>query len=100
MPELMKSMRKSCDHCAKKTARPAVPLMGDLPPERLTAYRPVFSDVSIDFFGPIDWRLMWPLGSDHRNPQTRKRYVLLITCLAPPERYTLTIRCLRVQRSF
>ena len=80
--ELMKSIRKACDHCAKRTVRPAVPRMGELPPERLMAYRPVFSDVSIDFFGPLDWRLMRPLGSDHRDPQTRKRYVLLVTCLA------------------
>ena len=79
--ELMKSIRKGCDHCAKKTVRPAVPRMGDLPPERLTAYRTVFSDVSIDFFGPIEWRLLRPLGSDHRNPQNLKRYVLLLTCL-------------------
>ena len=79
--ELMKSIRKGFDHCAKKTVRPAIPWMGDLP-ERLTANRPVLSDGSIDFFGPIDWRLMLSLGSDHRNPQTRKRYVLLITCLA------------------
>ena len=96
--ELMKSIRKGCDHCAKKTVRPAVPRMGDLPPERLTAYRPIFSDVSIDFSGPIDWRLMRPLGSHHRNQPTRKRYVMLITCLATRGCISI-IRCLRVQRS-
>ena len=76
--ELMKSIRKGCDHCAKKTVRPTVPRMGDLPPERLRAYMPVSSGVSIDFFGPIDWWLMRPLGNVHRDVQTRKRYVLLI----------------------
>ena len=78
----MKSIRKACGHCQKQSARPAIPRMGDLPSDRLTAYRPVFTDVSIDFFGPIDWRLMRPLNSDHREKQKRKRYVLLVTCLA------------------
>ena len=68
--ELMKSIRKVCGHCQKQSVRPAIPRMG---------FPPVFSDVSIDFFGPIDWRLMRPLSSDRRDPQTRKRYVLLVT---------------------
>jgi len=78
---LMNSKCKGCDHCAKKTVRPAVPRTGDLPADRLMAYRPVFSDVSIDFFEPIDWRLIRPLGSHPKDQKTRKRFVLLITCL-------------------
>ena len=70
--EQVKRVRKECDHLAKRrTVIPVVPREGNLPVERLRAYIPVFSEASIDFYGPVDWRLMMPLIENHRENPNR-----------------------------
>lgn len=44
---------RMCIICRKRNARPGEQIMGDLPPERLMAFHPAFSQTGTDCFGPI-----------------------------------------------
>ncbi|XP_052873633.1 uncharacterized protein LOC128278951 [Anopheles cruzii] len=46
-------VRKQCQRCKNRDARPVNPLMGNLPKERLAAFRPAFCYSGLDYFGPM-----------------------------------------------
>ena len=62
---------KNCVICRKQRARPTPPLMAALPKERLEAFSPPFTNVGVDFFGP-----MYVVVGRRRE----KRYGCLFTC--------------------
>ncbi|XP_046640182.1 uncharacterized protein LOC124321376 [Daphnia pulicaria] len=66
-------MLYKCRECQLSRSRPKPPIMASLPKERLPAFLPAFTNVGLDFFGP----LYVVIGR-----KTDKRYGLLITCLA------------------
>ncbi len=58
-----RQVRRSCEICVKERARPSTQLMGELPRERLAAFKPAFTNTVVDYFGPF---LM--VGAKPRNP--------------------------------
>lgn len=71
--ETVKKIQRSCAHCLKERAKPALQLMGDLPASRLAAGATPFSRLACDYFGPFE-------TSPGRNRIT-KRWGALFTCL-------------------
>ncbi|XP_043246546.1 uncharacterized protein LOC122394053 [Amphibalanus amphitrite] len=69
----VKRYTRACMLCRKRSARPAPPLMGDLPAFRVGEPAPVFARVGVDFFGPLTVK-------KHRKRE--KRYGCLFTCLS------------------
>lgn len=69
----MKKVRKNCQFCKIKEARPAVPRMAPLPRARITAYIRPFSFVGLDYFGPVQITV-------GRHSETR--WGVLFTCLS------------------
>ncbi|XP_058816368.1 uncharacterized protein LOC131679652 [Topomyia yanbarensis] len=65
-------VRKRCQLCKIRKAKPAVPEMSALPPMRLKAFCRPFSYVGIDYFGPMHVAV---------GRRTEKRWGVLITCL-------------------
>ena len=61
-----------CVTCRKREARPCAQLMGDLPDDRVTPGQPPFTNVGVDYFGPIHVK---------RGRGREKRYGCLFTCL-------------------
>lgn len=76
----MKSVRRACQECKIRDAKPVAPEMADLPPARLASFTRPFSYIGIDYFGPM----MVTVG--RRN---EKRWGVLITCL--------TIRAIHIE---
>ncbi|KFD65640.1 hypothetical protein M514_22235 [Trichuris suis] len=68
----VRGILKSCLYCRRLTAKPVFPRMADLPTERTDFKHPAFSNVGIDFFGPLEVSL--------KRSQV-KRYGLIFTCL-------------------
>ncbi|XP_046869379.1 uncharacterized protein LOC124462025 [Drosophila willistoni] len=69
---LLKGIRRNSQQCKLSSARPIAPLMAPLPRARLGAFKPAFTYVAVDYFGPltvIDGR------------KSLKRWGMLITCL-------------------
>eukprot|EP00112_Aurelia_sp_Birch-Aquarium-sp1_P008827 Seg1983.6 transcript_id=Seg1983.6/GoldUCD/mRNA.D3Y31 product="hypothetical protein" protein_id=Seg1983.6/GoldUCD/D3Y31 len=62
----------NCMHCKKERARPAIPIMADLPEFRIAVGEPPFSHVEVDFFGPMQVK---------RARSTVKRWGCIFTCL-------------------
>ncbi|XP_032791625.2 uncharacterized protein LOC116928633 [Daphnia magna] len=62
---------KRCVICRKVKAKPQQPMMAALPKERLEAFSPPFTNVGVDFFGP-----MYVVVGRRRE----KRYGCLFTC--------------------
>ncbi|XP_036347027.1 uncharacterized protein LOC118756368, partial [Rhagoletis pomonella] len=52
---LLKSTKRECPVCAYNKAKPAIPLMGQLPIDRLTPYVRPFSYAGVDYCGPF-WK--------------------------------------------
>ncbi|XP_045023327.1 uncharacterized protein LOC123467493 [Daphnia magna] len=76
VPRGRRQIRKilsKCRECRLSRSRPRPPLMASLPKERLQPFLPAFTNVGLDFFGP----LYVVIGR-----KSDKRYGLLITCLA------------------
>ncbi|XP_044760231.1 uncharacterized protein LOC123317687 [Coccinella septempunctata] len=68
----VKSVFASCQFCRIRRAKPQVPVMGQLPVERLTPRVKPFTFTGIDYFGP----LTVTVGRRHE-----KRWGVLFTCL-------------------
>jgi hypothetical protein len=69
----IKRVVRSCFACQRSKAKPCPPLMAPLPPERLTPFQRPFTDVALDYFGPLTVVI---------GRRTEKRYVCLFTCMA------------------
>ncbi|XP_045023763.1 uncharacterized protein LOC123468196 [Daphnia magna] len=63
---------RNCFTCKFRRSQPAPPLMGPLPASRLKTHLPPFTNVGIDFFGPL------PVVILRRSV---KRYGVMFTCL-------------------
>jgi transposase InsO family protein len=68
----VKKVVANCLFCKKKSAKPAQPMMGQIPPERFFAHEKPFTATGVDYFGPI----MVAAGR-----KSIKRYGVLFTCL-------------------
>ncbi|XP_017462993.1 PREDICTED: uncharacterized protein LOC108356391, partial [Rhagoletis zephyria] len=69
---LLKSVKRECSTCIHTNAKPAVPLMGQLPVDRLTPYVRPFSYAGVDYCGPFFVTI---------GRRREKRWVGLFTCL-------------------
>ncbi|XP_055527205.1 uncharacterized protein LOC129719820 [Wyeomyia smithii] len=65
-------VRRNCQHCKIRRARPDPPAMGNLPRSRLTAFQRPFSYTGIDYFGPMSVLV---------NRHVEKRWGVLFTCM-------------------
>lgn len=75
IPKADSALRKilsQCVQCRRLSVKPSVQKMANLPPDRLTPDSPPFTNVGIDYFGPLEVKC-------GRN--TVKRYGVLFTCL-------------------
>lgn len=68
----VKKIASNCLECRNRRARPQVPEMSPLPPERITAFEKPFAYTGMDFFGHF-----WVTVARHRE----KRWGVLFTCL-------------------
>ena len=50
---LIRKVLHDCLYCKKERIKPHVPLMSDLPQDRLDIHEKLFQNTGIDFFGPI-----------------------------------------------
>lgn len=73
---LIRSRLSRCVTCCKAKPTPFQPVMGDLPPSRLTPGY-CFQSIGIDFGGPFTVK-----ESRRRNARTYKSYLCLIVCHA------------------
>lgn len=71
---LAKRISHNCFVCKRRSAKPITQAMADLPHDRVNPSGPAFSEVGVDFFGPICVKT--------GRTQTSKRYGCLFTCLA------------------
>ncbi|XP_058448819.1 uncharacterized protein LOC131428793 [Malaya genurostris] len=65
-------IRRECQRCKIRSARPQPPAMGNLPKARLAAYVRPFSYIGVDYFGPMTVVI---------GRRSEKRWDVLITCL-------------------
>ena len=63
---------RHCFTCKRRNSQPEPPLMGPLPASRLQTHLPLFTNVGIDFFGPLTVVLL---------RRSLKRYGVIFTCL-------------------
>jgi hypothetical protein len=63
----------SCLECRKRHAKPMAPEMAPLPACRVIPFLPPFSQIGVDYFGPLNVTI---------GRGTQKRYGVLYTCLA------------------
>ena len=63
----------ACLDCRKRHAKPFHPEMAPLPACRVTPFQPPFSQIGVDYFGPLYVTV---------KRSTEKRYGVLFTCLA------------------
>ncbi|XP_062704637.1 uncharacterized protein LOC115265178 [Aedes albopictus] len=68
----VKKLTMSCIKCRELRAKPTVPQMGNLPPERTTPFVFPFSNTGIDYFGPMSVKV---------GRRVEKRWVVLFTCM-------------------
>jgi hypothetical protein len=53
-PQMPKNRQKAIRYeCKRRKAKPAQPLMGQLPEERFTYHEKAFTNTEVDFFGPF-----------------------------------------------
>ena len=64
-----------CPKCRRVQPRPSPQLMGELPPERVTADQPAFTNVGMDFAGPFT------IGNG-RGQARSESHVCIFVCLA------------------
>ncbi|XP_036346973.1 uncharacterized protein LOC118756307, partial [Rhagoletis pomonella] len=69
---LLKSVKRNCNVCIYNSAKPAIPLMGQLPTDRLTPHVRPFSYAGVDYCGPFYVTI---------GRRKEKRWVSLFTCL-------------------
>ncbi|XP_036345491.1 uncharacterized protein LOC118754707 [Rhagoletis pomonella] len=69
---LFSTVKKKCPVCIPQNSKPAVPLMGQLPPDRLTPHVRPFSYTGVDYCGPF----FVTVGG-----RREKRWIALFTCL-------------------
>ena len=69
---MVKRVLKACTQCKRLHGRMETQKMADLPPDRLTPYKPPFSFVGVDCFGPFLVK---------RGRGQEKRYGCIFTCL-------------------
>jgi len=69
----LRSVWSNCRFCSNKRAKPATPMMGDLPPARLNKNVRPFTSVGMDYFGPISIKF---------GKKIEKRYGVLFTCMS------------------
>ena len=72
---LIRAITRNCVTCRRKSARPQPPIMGQMPPERVTPDI-VFSRVGVDYAGPI----LIKLGAV-RRPTIVKAYIAIFVSL-------------------
>ncbi|XP_062713286.1 uncharacterized protein LOC109410494 [Aedes albopictus] len=65
-------VRYNCQHCKNNRAVPQPPMMAELPPERLDAFARPFTNIGVDYFGPMEVVV---------GRRVEKRWGMLITCL-------------------
>lgn len=63
---------RKCELCLKRYAKPLTPQMAPLPAARLQAFVPAFTNVGVDYFGPLYVSI---------GRRAEKRYGCLFTCL-------------------
>lgn len=68
-----RKIMSSCSTCRRQRGKLMEQKMADLPPERVTPDLPPFSNVGVDYFGPVEVR---------RGRSLVKRYGVLFTCMA------------------
>ena len=69
----MRAIVSACLDCQKQHAKPMTPEMAPLPECRVTPGRPPFSQIGVDYFGPLYVKV---------KRSVEKRYGVLYTCLA------------------
>ncbi|XP_062533250.1 uncharacterized protein LOC134202211 [Armigeres subalbatus] len=69
---VVKRVSRECTFCKIRRAKPAIPPMAPLPPDRLAHHERAFTYTGVDYFGP----LLVKLGRSNV-----KRWVALFTCL-------------------
>lgn len=69
---LVRKIRRTCNACIIRAARPIPPVAGQLPIDRMSPYVPAFSYTGVDYFGPVQVTI---------GRRREKRWVCLFTCL-------------------
>ena len=69
----IRTVLNDCFLCRKRNAQPCLQKMASLPPERVTADLPPFTNVGVDYFGPMNVV---------QGRSTVMRYGCLFTCMA------------------
>ncbi|XP_037943341.1 uncharacterized protein LOC119676179 [Teleopsis dalmanni] len=69
---LLNTVKRNCPVCIRDKSTPAVPLMGQLPPDRLTPYVRPFTYTGTDYCGPFFVTI---------GRRREKRWIALFTCL-------------------
>lgn len=64
---------RPCLFCKRLNARPIQPIMADLPPFRLESHLPVFANTGVDYFGPVEIKIL---------RSRAKRWGCLFICLS------------------
>lgn len=70
---VIRKLLSNCVKCNKTHKKPCEQKMSDLPQDRVLPNQPPFSNVGVDYFGPIEVK---------RGRSIVKRYGVLFTCLA------------------
>lgn len=69
---IVRRVKSQCTFCRIKAARPAEPVMGQLPRDRLTPFVRPFTYTGVDFFGPMFVSV---------GRRREKRWVAIFTCM-------------------
>ena len=69
---IVKRVIRECIQCQKRKAKPSQIKMADLPPDRITVGAPTFFHTGVDFFGPIQVKVL---------RSKVKRWGCIFTCL-------------------
>ena len=75
---LIRKVLHDCLYCKEERIKPHVPLMSDLPQDRLDIHEKPFQNTGIDFFRPILVKLS---KKTRANQAKAKRYGVIFTCM-------------------
>ena len=75
---LIRKVLHDCSYCKKEQIKPHMPLISDLPKDRLDINEKPFHNNVIDFFGPILVKLS---KKKQTNQAKAKRYSVIFTCM-------------------